>query len=95
MFHSSHKSEVEASTEAVLQKNGRTTAVKTALRDDGHSVTQQVCLIHVMGGHDHCSPCHTGGKKEDQIKLVWKTVSKYNSYRMTDKQLHVRGRSFI
>lgn len=59
-FHSSYKGEVEASTKTVLQKDGRTAAVKAALRDDGHPVTKQVSLIHVVGGHDHCASCNKG-----------------------------------
>ncbi len=49
MFHSSHKSEVEASAKTVLEEDGGTAAVEAALRDDSHPVTQQVGLVHVVG----------------------------------------------
>lgn len=66
MFHSSHKSEVEASTETVLEEDGGPAAVEAALRDDSHPVTQQVSLVHVVGGHDHCAPCNTAQKGDDE-----------------------------
>lgn len=58
MFHSAYNSEIEASTKTVLEEDGGTTAVEAALRDDSHSVTEQVGFIHVVGGHDHCASCN-------------------------------------
>lgn len=49
MFHSSYKSEVEASAKTVLEEDGGTAAVEAAPRDDSHPVTQQVGLVHVVG----------------------------------------------
>lgn len=58
MFHSPHNSEIEASTKTVLKEDGGTAAVEAALRDDSHSVTEQVGFIHVVGGHDHSASCN-------------------------------------
>lgn len=57
MFHFSYKSEVETCTKTVLEEDRGTGAAEAALRDDRHPVTQQVRLVHVVGGHDHCAPC--------------------------------------
>lgn len=64
MFHSPYNSEVEASTKTVLEEDGGTAAVEAALRDYSHPVTQQVGLVHVVGGHDHCAPCNTRDDEE-------------------------------
>lgn len=60
MFHLSYKGKIEASTKTVLEEDWGPAAVKASLRDDSHPVTQQVSLIHVVGGHDDCAPCNTG-----------------------------------
>lgn len=83
VFHPPHKSEVETSTKTVLEEDGRTAAVEAALRDDSHPVTQQVGLVHVVGGHYHGAPCNRGqrgtvmkgGSQEDrktERKLEWR-----------------------
>lgn len=66
MFHSSYESEVEASAKTVFEEDGGTTAVQASLRDDGHPVTQQVGLVHVVGGHDHSAPCNRGTQKDNK-----------------------------
>lgn len=63
MFDSSYKSQIETSTKAVLEEDGGAAAVEASLRDDGHPVAQQICLIHVVGGHNDCAPCNTGKKR--------------------------------
>lgn len=55
LFNAPHQSEVETSAQTVLQEQRRAAAVQTTLRDDGHTVTQQVSFIHVVCGQDHCT----------------------------------------
>lgn len=55
VLHPANQSEVKACPKAVLKEDGWAAAVKATLRDDGHSVTQQVSLVHVVGGHDNCA----------------------------------------
>lgn len=54
LLHASHQRQVEAHAEAVLEEERRAAAVQLALGDDGHAVTQEVSLVHVMGGQNHC-----------------------------------------
>lgn len=56
MFYPSYKSQIKTSTEAVFEEDGGTAAVEASLRDDGHPVAQQICLIHVVGGQNDCAP---------------------------------------
>lgn len=63
MFYPSYKSQIKTSAKAVLEEGGGAAAVEASLRDDRHPVAQQICLIHVVGGHNDCAPCNTGKKR--------------------------------
>lgn len=71
VFHTPHNGEVEAGAKAVLEEDGGTAAVEAALRDDGHPVAQQVSLVHVVGGHDHRSPCKRDGRFSDAERRMY------------------------
>lgn len=70
VFNSPYNSQIKTSTKAVFEEDGGAAAVEASLRDDGHSVTQKVCLIHVVGGHDDCAPCKTGMDPEVTITNI-------------------------
>lgn len=69
-FNSPYNSQIKTSTKAVFEEDGGAAAVEASLRDDGHPVTQQVCLIHVVGGHYDCAPCNTGMDQEVTITNI-------------------------
>jgi len=62
-----HQREVEASAQLGLEEEGRAAAAEAAAGDDGHSVAQQVRLVHVVRGQDHRAPC---GRREDKVGKV-------------------------
>lgn len=67
MFYPSYKGQIKTSTKAVLEEDGGTAAVEASLGDDSHPVAQQICLIHVVGGHNDCAPCNTGKKRDSSF----------------------------
>lgn len=70
LFHSPYKSEVETGAKAVLEEDWGTAAEEATLRDDSHSVTQQVGLVHVVGGHYHCASCKPGTERIPVFNLL-------------------------
>lgn len=59
ILHPADKCQVEADPEAVLEEERRSAAVQLPFGDDGDAVAQEVGLIHVMSGENHCPACTT------------------------------------
>lgn len=57
ILHPTHQRQIEADTKAVLEEEWRPAAVQLPFGDDGDAVTQQVGLVHVVGGQDHSPSC--------------------------------------
>lgn len=57
ILHPTHQRQIEADSEAVLEEERRPAAVQLPFGDDGDAVTQQVGLVHVVGGQDHSPSC--------------------------------------
>lgn len=57
ILHPAYKCQIEADSETVLEEEGGSAAVELSFGDDGDAVAQQVGLVHVMSGQNHCPAC--------------------------------------
>ena len=53
ILHPAYKCQIETDSKAVLEEERGAAAVELSFGDDGDAVTQQVGLVHVVGGQDH------------------------------------------
>lgn len=61
VFDPADEGEVEAHTEAVLEEEGRSTAVQLPFGDDGDPVAEEIGFVHVMCREDHCTTLKRNG----------------------------------
>lgn len=64
VFHLSNQGQVEACAKAVLEEEWSPRAVEPSLGDNGDAVSKEVCLVHVVCGHDD------GSAYEGEVRLV-------------------------
>lgn len=65
VLHLANKGEVEARSKAVLEEYRRAWAEQFPLGYDGHPVSKDVCLIHVMGWEDDGSALKEQGLSQE------------------------------
>lgn len=61
VLHAAYQCQIETHSETVLEEQGGSATVELSFGDDGDAVAEQVSLVHVMGGQNHCTAC-TGVK---------------------------------
>lgn len=59
VFHATHQGQIETNSKTALEEEGWPTAVQLTFGKDGDPVTQEVSLVHVMGGQDHSTAYKT------------------------------------
>lgn len=52
-----NKCQIETHTEAVLEEERGSATVELSFGDDGDAVAQQIRLVHVVSGQNHCTTC--------------------------------------
>ncbi len=57
ILHPAYECQIETDSEAVLEEEGGSATVELSFGDDGDAVTQQVGLVHVVSGQNHCPAC--------------------------------------
>lgn len=57
ILHAAYKCQIETHSKTVFEKEGGTATVELSFGDDGNAVAQQVGLVHVVSGQNHCTAC--------------------------------------